>query len=421
MGRWALTATVINSVIGSGVYGLPGTLVQTTGYWSPLAVLAGGACILIIVVCFAEVGGRFDDAGGPYLYVRESLGPAAGFHIGWLHVWTRIFSAAAVLNVLVAYLATLIPWTGVGSGRLLTMTATMVLVTAVNVSGIRQTAWTVNAFTIAKLLPLVAVSLLGLFWIDRGVVASQAVPDPRWTDAVLLLLFAYGGFESSVIAGSETRNPKRDTPFALLAAMLVITAIYSLVQLTVVGVLPNAAGNTTPIASVLGIMIGPAGAALTSAAVVVSVYGWLTGFALMTPRILYAMGDRGELPAWLGRVHPRARTPHIAIVLNSAVALALGLSAGFPQLAALSATSRIGILAATCVSLIVLRRKWGMPDGFRAPAGPWLAMAGTALCLWILSGRTWVQIWPLAVVVAAGAAAWMLTRRAHRTAAATSV
>jgi len=418
IGRWALTAIVINSVIGSGIFGLPSALAGHVGAWSPVAVLVAGSSIFVIVLCFAEVGSRFDQAGGPYLYAREAFGPAVGFQVGWLHVWTRLLSAAAVLNVLVAYVAALLPWAATPSGRAVTMIFGMALVTAVNMRGIREAAWTVNVFTVAKLLPLVVLAVVGGFQIRSDVLDTQAVPQPDWTEAVLLLVFAYGGFESAVIAASETRNPKRDTAFALVVAMIAVTAVYCLVQLAVVGVLPNAARSTAPVAATLRELFGPAGSTLGSVAVIVSVYGWLTGFALMTPRILFSMAERNELPAFFGRVHPRFRTPNSAIFINSSVALALGLASGFTQLATFSAISRLGLFASTCVALIVLRKRCGESPGFLLPGGRVAAVAGVAFCLWLLSTRTLAQAWFLPVVLATGAVVWGLTRRMRRAAAA---
>ena len=138
IGRWDLTAGVVNAVVGSAIFGLPAALAALTGAWSPLAVLLAGLGIFPIVLCFAEVGSRFDAAGGPYLYAREAFGPAAGFQVGWLLLWTRVLSAAAVLNVLVAYLSQLVPWVGTPAGRATTMVAAVALVTATNVRGVRQ-------------------------------------------------------------------------------------------------------------------------------------------------------------------------------------------------------------------------------------------------------------------------------------------
>lgn len=410
IGRWGLTAAVINSVIGSGVFGLPSALAGFAGQWSPATVLFAGFSIFLIVLCFAEVGSRFDGAGGPYLYTREAFGPAVGFQVGWLHIWTRLISAAAVINVLVSYLTPLFPWTGTSAGRAVAMTAAVFIVAAVNVSGVRQASWTVNAFTIAKLLPLFAVIALGAVGFSPEVLETQAVAQPRWTDAVLLLVFGYGGFESAVVAGSESKDPKRDTAFALVVAMIGITAIYFLVQLAVIGVLPNAAASKAPVAETLGVLMGPAGLMLGSIAVIISVYGWLTGFALMSPRIIFSMADRNELPAFLAKIDGKRRTPYVAIILNSAIALTLGIVGNFAQLATFGAISRLGIYIFTCAALIGLRKKLGTPEGFRAPGGPVLAVAGIAFCVWLLSTRSLSQAWLLPVVVGLGFATWVMMR-----------
>lgn len=415
IGRWALTAAVINSVIGSGVFGLPSTLVGFAGAWSPVTVLVAGCSIFLIVLCFAEVGSRFDGAGGPYLYTREAFGPAVGFQIGWLHIWTRLLSCAAVLNVLSSYIVPLVPWAGTPAGRATVMIAAMALVTIVNVAGVRQATWTVNAFTIAKLLPLGIVIVLGCIQFAPDIARSQAVAEPKWTDAVLLLVFGYGGFESAVVAGSESRDPKRDTAFALITAMLAITVIYCLVQVAVVGVLPDAADSMAPVADTLGVLLGPVGLTLGSLAVIISVYGWLTGYSLMSPRIFYSMAARHELPGILGRVHPGTRTPYVAIIVNSAIGLGLGLASNFSQLATFGAIARLGIYIATCAALISLRKTRGQPEGFRAPGGPVLAVLGILFCLWLLSTRSLAQAWFLPIVVAVGGLVW-LAMRARRSA-----
>jgi amino acid transporter len=411
IGRWSLTAAVVNSVIGSGIFGLPSAVAGLVGAWSPLAVLLAGCGILIVVVCFAEVGSRFEDAGGPYLYTREAFGPLVGFHIGWLHIWTRLLSGAAVLNVLAAYLVPLVPGTETPAGRAAAMVTAMALVTVVNLRGVRIASWATNAFTVAKLLPLLLLVLVGVFQIREDVFATQAVSSPDWPEAVLLLVFAYGGFESAVIAASETRDPKRDTAFALIAAMSAVTVVYCLVQLTVVGVLPHAAEHATPVAATLGVLLGGAGATLGSLAVVVSVYGWLTGFTLMTPRILMSMAERGEVPALLGHIHARFRTPHVAIVINAAVVLAMGLYGSFVQTATLAATARLGIFALTCGSLIALRRLRGPSPTFQVPAGPTVALTGIALSMGLLGTRDLRQVWILAAIVTTGALVLALRRK----------
>ena len=403
MGRFDLTAAVVNGVVGAGIFGAPAAVAALVGPWGPLAALAAAAGILTVVLCFAEVGSRFDTSGGPYLYTHAAFGRHVGFAVGWLHVWTRLLSGAAILNVFVAYFAALVPWTGTGVGRVTVMTLVVALVTAVNVRGIRLAAWTVDAFTLAKLAPLVLLIVLGLPQVRRATLAAQEVADPQWTDAVLLMVFLFGGFESAVIAASETRDPRGHTAFALLTALAVVTVAYSLVQLVVVGVMPNAAASETPVAAALAAVAGKLGALVGTAAALVSGYGWLLGFAMMTPRILFAMGERGELPRVLASVHAGYRTPHVAVILNSVVALALALWGSFAWAASLSVLTRLGIFALTCAALPVLRvRRPDEPPPFRLRGGAAVAGASILFCGFLLATRSLAQLWPLALILAAG-------------------
>lgn len=403
IGRWDLTATIVNSVIGSAIFGLPATVAALTGAWSPLTVVVAGLCILPIVLCHAEVGSRFSEAGGPYLYARESFGAGVGFHVGWLMLWTRLLSGAAVLNVLVTYLGALVPWVATGVGRTTTMVVAMLLVTAINVRGVRQASWTVNAFTIAKLLPLVLVAVVGLVRLDADVLATQATPTPDWTEALLLLVFAYGGFEGAVSASGEMTRPREDLAAALVTGMAGVALVYAAVQLAVVGLLPDAAASKAPVADALAAGIGPSGRAIGALAAAVSAYGWLTGFALIVPRVPYAMALRGELPAAFGRVHATFRTPHVSIVVFSLAVLLMGLYGTFAYTATLSAIGRLVVFATTCAALVKLRRAGGPPAGWTLRAGPLFAALGIAFTAWMLVTRSFAQAWPLAVIIALGA------------------
>jgi basic amino acid/polyamine antiporter, APA family len=401
IGRWSLTAAIVNGVIGSGVFGLPSAVAALTGAWSPVAVLIAGACVFLVILCFADVGSRFDDAGGPYLYAREAFGSIVGFQVGWLLLVSRLLACSAALNILIVYLGVLAPPVATPTGRALTMSGAMAVATAINVTGVRMAAWTTNVFTIAKLLPLVLLIALGLPQLRGDVLASQFVERPDWREAVLLLVFAYGGFESMVIAASESRDPKRDTGPALIAAGVIVTLIYCLLQLVIVGVLPDAGRTATPVASALRELLGTAGATLGSVAVVLSVYGWLTGFTLMMPRVLYSMAMHREAPAMLARVHARFRTPHIAIVVNALIALAMALYSSFAQAATFAAIARLMVFASTCAALIALKRK-GPAPAFRLPGSTIIALGGVAFSVWLISTRSSTELWVLFAIVAAG-------------------
>jgi amino acid transporter len=411
MGRRDLVSAVVNTVIGSGVFGLPSAVAALTGARSPAAVLLAGLGVFTIVLCVAELASRFDTTGGPYLYARTAFGVTVGFHVGWLLVCTRVLSGAAVLNVLTAYLATLVPWVGTPAGRACAMTATVAIITAINVRGVRQAAWTVNLFTVAKLLPLALLIVLGGAQLRGDVFATQRVAAPDWAGAVLLMVFAYGGFEMAVVTAGETKRPTEDTPFAVVAGMAVVTAVYCLTQLAVVGVLPHAAASKAPVADALGVLLGAGGAVLGGVAAVVSACGWLIGTALLLPRVIFSMAERGELPALLGRVHPSFRTPHVAIVGSSLVALGLGLAGTFTQTATLSAIGRLVVLVVVCAAVARLRGQRELPARFILPAGITFAVLGIVFIMWLLSTRSLAQGWSVGVIVAAGEAVRLAARR----------
>jgi amino acid transporter len=412
IGRWSLTAAIVNGVIGSAIFGMPAQIAELTGAWSPLAYLLAGLGILTIVLCFAEVGSRFDEPGGPYLYAREGFGRFVGFQAGWLTFWIRVTALAANLNIFVQYLSAVAPVVAQPLARALTMTALVALITANNVRGVREATWTVNLFTVAKLLPIALLILVGLPAVSGASLASQAVPAPDWTQAILLLIFAYGGFETPLIPAGEARDPRRDTAFALLVALALIAAAYMLVQLVVIGVVPRVAGDPAPVATAMGVLLGPWGVTLASLTAVVSIYGYSTGTVLQSPRVLFSMAERGELPAPLARVHPRFRTPDVSIVAYAALSLALGLYGSFTWNATLSAVVRLITYGLTCLALIVFRRRWPeRPAGFAAPAGLLVALLGAGFCAWLLTTRSFAQIWVLLALVGVGAALWLAAGR----------
>jgi amino acid transporter len=412
IGRWSLTAAIVNGVIGSSIFGMPAQIAELVGPGSPLAFLLAGLGILLVVLCFAEVSSRFTEAGGPYLYARDAFGRDVGFQAGWLTFWIRATATAANLNVFAAYLGELVPAAAAGAGRLAVMGAVLAVITAINVRGVRQATWTVNGFTIAKLTPLLLLIVLGLPQVTRETLASQTVARADWAGAILLLVFAYGGFEAPLMAAGEARQPRRDSAFALLAGLAAIAAVYMLVQMVIVGVLPGVAGTKAPVATAFGALLGPGGIVLGSLGAMISVYGYTTGSVLQSPRLLYAMADNGELPRVLARVHPRFRTPHLAIAAFAALTLALASYGSFTWNATLSAIVRLVTYGLTCVALLVFRRRPGAGEpGFRLPAAAVVAPAGALFCIGLLLTRTFTQAWILVALMAIG---WVLGRAARR-------
>jgi amino acid transporter len=292
------------------------------------------------------------------------------------------------------------------------MVAMMAVLTAINVIGVRAATWTVDAFTVAKLAPLLLLILLGLPRLRTEVLATQAVAQPDWTGAILLLMFAYGGFESPLIPAGEAKDPRRDTAFALLAALAVITAVYTLVQLVMVGMVPHLAGTKAPLAAAFGLLLGPAGVTVAALAAMVSVWGYSTGTVLQSPRVLYSMAERHELPRSLASVHRRFRTPHVAIVVFAVLTTAIAIQGTFEATATLSAIVRLVTYGLTCAALPALRRRRPHEaPGFRAPGARVVAPAAILFCLWLLGTRSFTQAWMLLVLMAAGVLLQRVSRR----------
>jgi amino acid transporter len=264
---------------------------------------------------------------------------------------------------------------------------------------------------VAKVLPLLFLVLLALPRFSAGVLASQRVADPDWTQAILLLVFAYGGFEAALAPAGEMKDPRRDAGFALLTGMGLVAVVYMLVQVAVIGVLPNAAQSAAPVAATFGVVLGPAGVTVGSLAAMLSTYAWTLGSTLNSPRILYSMGERGELPGLFARVHPRFRTPHVAIVVYAAAGLGFAVYGGFAANATLAAIVRLVTYGLVAAALLVFRRRALEPPGFRLPMAGVVAPLALAFCLWLLSTRTFAQAWILLAMMAAGAALWWASAR----------
>ncbi len=412
IGRYDLTAAVINGVIGSSVFGMPARLAELLGTASPWGYVIAGLFTLVIVLCFAEVASRFQEAGGPYLYTRASYGPLVGFEVGWLTYWVRVTAVAANLNVFSEYLGQLVPAAGAGAGRLATMAFVLGVIVAVNIVGVRTATWAVNLFTLAKLLPLVFLILIGLPQVEASNLASQAVADPRWLEAIVLLVFAYGGFDAPLIPAGEAKSPRRDTAFALLVALGVIATVYALVQLAVAGLVPNVAGTKAPVAAAFGQLLGQTGVTIAALAAMTSVWGYATGNVLQSPRLLFAMGERNELPGAFARVHKRFRTPHVAIGAFAACTMVAAAWGSFEWNATLSAIVRLVTYTLTCGAVLVLRRKHpDEPPGFRLPGAAFLAPVGAVLCVGLIVTRPMTQAWVLIALLAAGALLWAVMRR----------
>jgi amino acid transporter len=395
LGRWALAALVINSTIGSGIFGLPSVVAGYVGEQSPFAYLIAAAGIGIIIACFAEVASQFGAAGGPYLYAREAFGRFLGIEVAWLLWLVRLTAAAAAANLFTNYFAEFWPNVQQPVSRLAVLAILIGFPAVVNYCGVRFGAALSNVFTVAKLAPLVSLAMAGGIYllrthstIPRETPINAAFPIGNWLEAVLVLMFAYGGFEGAVIPMAEAKDAKKDIPFALFAGLGTTALLYCTIQYVVVRVVTSPDATDRPLALAAGQLWGAAGSTVIAVGALISVYGYLSAQMLHTPRLTFALGERGDFPRFFARVHPRFRTPHVSILFFAGIVWMLAAAGNFRWNVVLSSVGRLFIYGVTCASLPVLRRKCPGGRAFRLPAGNFWAALGVVVMLALLSRIT---------------------------------
>ena len=415
IGRWSLAALAVNSIIGSGIFGLPATVAGLLGRRSVLAVLIAGAAMGVIMACFAEVASQFSEAGGPYLYARTAFGQLTGILVGWMLYLSQTAAPAASANLFVIYLAEFWPAAKEPWPRFVILTLLVGVLAAINARGARQGTAVSNVFTVAKILPLLMVVLAGaavtmIHPAPWG--AAGPMPASAWMKAMGLLIFAYGGFESALAPMSEAKNPGRDAAFALFVALVVCTVIYALVQWVVVGVLGPGATTDRPLAEVARITMGNRGAALVAIGALVSVCGLLSAKLLGMPRITFALAKGGDLPQLFAAVSPRFHTPWFSILFYAAAVWGLAMVGSFAWNVTLSVVARLFYYAVICGALIALRRKQPLAAGFRLPGGPVLAVLGIGIAVALATQVDRSKSLILAATVGAALLNWLWARRA---------
>ena len=426
LGKWDLTAIGVNQVIGSAIFLLPADVAARVGTWGPIAFLAVGVLSLLIALCFAETGSRFDRTGGPILPARAAFGRFVGFEVGWMLWFSRVASHASVVNGLTLALAFYWPSLATGIPRAATITVLTILLTWINVRGVKQSSWVVNLLTIGKLAPLAIFILAGIWFVDPArLTPLPPVTQEQLSSALILLIFAYGGYEVTGILAGEAANPRRDVPFAFVATLFVVATVMCLTSLVATGVLPDVAATRTPLADGAALFLGAWGAALISAGSVVSMAGNNMGQILNGSRTVFALAEQGDLPRWFAYVHPIYRTPSNGILFSAVVALVLALTGSFVTLAAVSAIARLVMYLAVCMATLALRKRDREiaaqigahmtdptrdvpPPQFTVPFGPVIPILASVVALGILAGATQAQLIAGAAALAAGAVLYIL-------------
>lgn len=417
LGVRALAATTFNVIVGGGIFGLPSEVAQGLGAAAPLAYLVCAVAMGLIVLCFAEAGSRVSLSGGPYAYVEVALGGFVGFLSGVL-LWLVVsFATAAVASVFVASLAAFLPVVGEQPGRTLLLATLFLVLAVVNVRGVRQGTRLVEIVTVAKLFPLVALVLVGALYVDPAQLEwtrTPAISEVGRTSIVLF--FAFAGIESALVPSGEVKDPARTVPRALFIALVGVTLLYIAIQIVAQGILgPALATESAPLTAAARRIAVPFGV-LIGIGAVISTFGHQSGMMLATPRVLFAFGRDGVLPSVFARVHPRFRTPHVAIITQALVCALLAITSSFAGLAVLATVSTLALYLVCCIAAWILRRRdvraeHGIP--FRIPGGAIVPVLAVAVIVWLLSSATAREFLVVGAVLAAAAALYVVSG-AHR-------
>jgi basic amino acid/polyamine antiporter, APA family len=409
-----VVALTVNIIVGAGIFGLPSKLFEVAGAWSIVGLLVCAVLVTLLNLSIFELAGRFTKTGGPYAYASEAYGPTVGFTVGWLAWLMRVTAIAAVLGVLCDYLAAIEPALAGDAPRAACKVTVIAILTVLNIAGVRVASVAGSLFTVGKLVPLVALAIVGLWFIEPS---RLDPPDPIDFDSVarvaLMCLFAFTGFETATILAGEMRDPRRDLPFALLVAMCVIVAIYMLLLVVCIGLVPGLAGSKRPLVDAAAAIAGDAGIAIVTIGAVVSVTGALIALMTAVPRLLFAMAESGDLPRPLASIHPGRSTPHVAIVTTGAAALTLALTGTFVRLVVIATTIRLCTYILTALAVLVFRRREGR-SLWAFPAGIPVVIVSFAMIAWMFSSTHVEELLLAAAFVAAGLVARFAVRYATR-------
>jgi amino acid transporter len=402
--RWDLVAITINGIIGAGIFGLPSKVYSLIGTYSLIAFVVCALVVALIILCFAEVSSRFEETGGPYLYAREAYAPAVAFEVGWLIWLARVTAFAANCNLLISYLSFF--WLSATSPfwRASVIVLVVTALAIINLLGIRQAAIVSNVFTVGKLVPIIIFIAAGLFFLNPG--AYEFGPRPTtgaFSQSVLLLVYAFTGFEMATIPAGEVRDPQRSLPRALLIAILVVAILYIMIQVVCVGTLPGLAQSQKPLADAGSQFLGVAGGAIISAGAIVSITGNLNILLLSGSRLPFAMAEQKQLPEFIGSIHRKFFTPWVSILITAGIMLFLTLKSSFVAALTISAIARLFTYAATCLALPIFRARRKEPEAaFRLPGGTVIAILSLVLMTWLLLNATLQEVKTTAIAAGAG-------------------
>lgn len=395
LGLFSATMLVIGGIIGSGIFRNPAEVANRVKTPSLILLVWGmGAVIALIgAFIFAELGQRRPKVGGGYAYLREAFGPLAGFLYAWALLLVMATGAiAAVAMIFASYLASLLGWPESTQPAL--AGGAIVVLTLVNIVGVRPAAWTQNLFTILKLAAIAGLVIAAFFLTAPATSAATPATPPNSVflalgAALVPVLFAFGGWQQTNFVAEEIINPERNLPRALILGVLAVVAAYLLVNVAYLRAMgPVAlAASTAPAADTMAAISGETGRRLIAAGIVASTFGFLNLVILVSPRVYQAMARDGLFFASFARLHPTWKTPVAAILLQGAWALTLLYYKKYGELNDYVVFGDWIFFGLNAAALFVIRRHDGARiTPFRVPLHPWSTLAFIAAAIYVVFG-----------------------------------
>lgn len=390
LGVGGLSASVINLTIGAGIFALPGIVAAKLGGAAIIGYLVCAAGMTLFVLCFAAAGSRVSLSGGLYGYVEAAFGSFAGFICGALLWLSCVLASAAVANIFVDSIRELSPAIGSTAIRVVMLLILYAGLALINIRGVRLGARFVQTVTVAKLLPLLILVGVGIFFLNADNLAWPGMPPlDAIGDTAIVLIFAFLGVEVALTPSGEVKDPARTVPRAILIALVGVTTLYLIIQVVAQGVLGSELGNNTsaPLASVANIVLGNSGRLLVLVGAIISTFGYVLGDMLAAPRALFGMANNRMLPGVLAYVHPGFRTPRNAIIIHALLAFGLAASGSFERLI-VAANLAILVMYTLCAAAVIqLQRKDVRREGepFRLWGGPVIPLVAGAFAIWLAS------------------------------------
>jgi amino acid transporter len=414
IGVRTLAANAINLTVGAGIFVMPAIVAAELGSAAAVAYLVCAVLMCLVLLCYAEAGSRVSRSGGSYAYVEAAFGPYAGFLVGTL-LWFAfgVLSDAAIANALFGTLAAAFPSIDWKASRAIFFVALFGSLAFINILGVRQGARFAVTTTVVKLVPLLVLVLVGVTAVRPENLVWTGTPSlPSLGDAALVLFFAFGGAESALTASGEIRDPARTVPRGILLGAAGVVTLYLSLHVVAQGVLgPQLAlEKEAPLAATAERILGSGGRTLLLVGAGLSMFGCLAGDMLATPRALFAAGRDGFLPRPLGAVHPRFRTPYVAIATYAALICAFAISGAFRQLASAASAGLLMVYLAMALATLELRRRDVRiaATAFRLPGGPLVPLAACAVVAWLLSHTTRTEAYGLLILLAAATVLYVI-------------